>query len=268
MKLYSEEGMAEGPGLCCRQSRLRWAIGGLFLCAFVAGGGILARHAGAPRWVWVAWTVVATLGVAIILRGLLARFRPTNWVLRVQPDGLWMNLRPLQGRPAAGAATVFHLSYAEVTRAHRHIDTWSTPSTEGGSTDWKQESLELHLASGDTRELARALAEARASDKSAPVSVTLPAPNVVRIAWWGLGHDVAPGLGRVLAELNSRVAVADTTRTDRPDWRQLTDAELDQQVEQLVRWGDPLGASELLMRRRGCSATEAHKLVGELSIRV
>jgi hypothetical protein len=62
--------------------------------------------------------------------------------------------------------------------------------------------------------------------------------------------------------------VADTTRTDRPDWRELSDAELDEQIELLVRWGDPLAASELLIRHRGCSATEAHKLVEELSTRV
>jgi hypothetical protein len=68
--------------------------------------------------------------------------------------------------------------------------------------------------------------------------------------------------------MGRRLAVADTTRTDRPDWRELNDAELDEQIELLVRWGDPLAASDLLIRHRGCSATEAHKLVEELSTRV
>ena len=98
--------------------------------------------------------------------------------------------------------------------------------------------------------------------------MAVPAPGLIRIAWRGHGHDVVPGLGRVLAEMGRRLAVADTTRTDRPDWRELSDAELDEQIELLVRWGDPLAASELLIRHRGCSATEAHKLVEELSTRV
>ena len=268
MRLHSGAGMGEGPGVCCRQSRLRGAVGGLFVCAFVVGGAFLLRHLGAPRLLWIGWAVLAAVCAPLFLREVLARFRPTNWVLRVDPDGLWINLRPLQPRPAAGAATAIHLRYAEIASVHRHIDTWSTPSTEAKSTHWKLESLDLHLAPDDTRELLPALIEARASSKGLPTSVGVPPPGVIRIAWRGPGHDVVPGLGPVLAEIGQRVAVADPTRTDRPDWRQLSDAELDEQIEHLVRWGDPLEASGLLIRLRGCSATEAHKLVETLSTRV
>ena len=38
-----------------------------------------------------------------------------------------------------------------------------------------------------------------------------------------------------------RLAVADTTRTDRPDWRELSDAELDEQIELLVQFRDMKG---------------------------
>jgi hypothetical protein len=268
MKLHSGEMMGEGPGVCCRQSRLRGTVGGLFVCAFLVGAVLLWRHLGAPRLMWVVFAVMAALCVPIFVRDIFAKFRSTNWVLRVDPDALWINLRPLQPRPAAGAATAIHLKYAEITRVHRHIDTWSTPSTRAKSTHWKLESLDLHLAPGATRELLPALIEARASSKGLRTSVAVPAPGVIRIAWRGHGHDVVPGLGPVLAEIGQRVAVTDPTRTDRPDWRQLSDAELDEQIEQLVRWGDPLEASGLLIRLRGCSATEAHKLVETLSTRV
>jgi hypothetical protein len=217
---------------------------------------------------WVVCAVLAALCVPIFLRDILAKFRSTNWVLRIDPDGLWINLRPLQPLPAAGTPTAIHLRYAEIARVHRHIDTWSTPSAQAGSTHWKLESLDLDLATGEARELSPALAEARASGKGLPTSVAVPAPGVIHIAWRGYGHDVVPGLGRVLAEIGQRVALAAPTRTDRPDWRQLSDAQLDEQIAQLVRWGDPLGASELLIRHRGCSATEAHKLVETLSTRV
>lgn len=77
-----------------------------------------------------------------------------------------------------------------------------------------------------------------------------------------------PALSRVLAEMSGNLAVAEPNRTDRPDWHDLSDAELDELVDQLVRWGDAMEASELLIRRRGCTATEAHKLLKEKATRV
>ncbi len=95
----------------------------------------------------------------------------------------------------------------------------------------------------------------------------LPAPGLIRIAWRAHNQGVVPGLGRVLAEIGRRVAVTDTTRTDRPNWHELSDGDLDELIEHLVRCGDQLEAG-LLIRRRGCSSTEAHMLVTELSTRV
>ncbi len=91
----------------------------------------------------------------------------------------------------------------------------------------------------------------------------MPTPGVVRIAWRGHGNDVAPPLTRVLEELSQRVEVADPTRTDRAAWPQLGEAELDELIAQLVRSGDNLEAAELLIRRRGCTPTEAHRFVEE-----
>ena len=144
-------------------------------------------------------------------------------------------------------------------------------STTTRGTKWKEESLELRLASGDTREITQALANERclpAGLKSLHQAVTVPAPGVVRIAWRGHGNDVVPGLGRVLDELGPYLKLADPTRTDRPLWYRLSEAELDELLAQLVRSGDRMEANDLLIRRRGCSATEAHKLVEDLNARV
>src|SRR5947209_5637537 len=100
MKLHSPEGLGQGPGLWCRQSRLRGAVGGLLACALLVGMPLLVRHLGAPRFMWVVCAVIAAVSVPIFLRDILAKFRPTNWVLWVRPDGLWVNLRPLQPLPA------------------------------------------------------------------------------------------------------------------------------------------------------------------------
>jgi hypothetical protein len=269
MKLHSVTEMGPVNGLCCRQSRLRGAVGALTFSAILVGAVFLLRQGGTPWFVWGGCAVVAGLFVPLVARDARAKFRSTNWVLRTDPDGLWINLRSFQQPTAVGAATVVRVNYDEIDHAHRHIDTWTTPPVESGSVHWKLESLDLRLVSEDTRDLALALAEARAAGKGDSPSVTIPSPGVLRIAWrgHGLGHDVVPALDQVLAEMSPRVTVTDTTRTDRPDWRKLSEAELDEQIELLVRWGDQERASELLMRRRGYSTIEAHKFVTELATR-
>jgi hypothetical protein len=103
----------------------------------------------------------------------------------------------------------------------------------------------------------------RGGIKGTHQAVTVPSAGVVRIGWRGHGNDVVPPLARVLDELSLHVKVEEPTRTDRPHWLKLNEAELDELIAHLVRSGDDMAASQLLMRRRGCSATEAHKLVEE-----
>ena len=123
----------------------------------------------------------------------------------------------------------------------------------------------------ETGEIAQALVDERgrrAAIKGTHQAVTVPAAGVVRIAWRGHGNDVVPPLTRVLDELGRRVQVDEPTRTDRAHWRELSEAELDELVAELVRSGDNLEAAQLLIRRRGCTATEAHKLVEEHARRI
>lgn len=270
MKLLSATEMGPVEGVCCRQSRLRGAVGALIFSAFLVGAAFVSRRAGAPGIVWGGCAVLAGLFVPVLIRDALSKFRSTNWVLRADPDGLWINLRSWQRRAAAEDATVVRVSYEEIDHARRHVDTWTTPTPKGGAASWKLECLELRLASDDTGEVALTLAEERASGRGASPSVTVLAPGVLRVAWrgHGLGHDVVPALDRVLAELSPRVTVTDTTRTDRPHWYRLSEAELDEQIEYLVRWGQEGETIELLKRRRGYSATEAHKFVTELAARI
>lgn len=265
MKLQSVTEMGQVDGLCCRQSPLRGAIGAVIFTAILTGGVFAAWYAGARWFLWGGGAVLVALFVPVAIRDVVAKFRPTNWVLWADFDGLWINLRSY-ARPAAGAATVVRLKYEEIDHAHRHSDTWTGPS-QNGSVQWKLECLDLHLVGHDTRGLARALAEQRDSGQGAYPPVTLAGPGVIRVAWrgHGLGHDVAPALDKVLAEISPRVTVTDATRTDRPDWMNLNDAELDEQVEHLVRWSDQPAAVELLVRRRRCSRTDAYKLVTDLA---
>jgi hypothetical protein len=273
MKVDSPKNMDQVAGMCCRQSRLRGLVGGLIVCAFLVGFVFLLRHREVPWFVWGGCAVLAALLVPWFLADALAKFRSANWLLWLGPDGLWINLRSYQNRHLPEAATVLHLRYEEIASARRHLETWSTPAepSSRAGTHWKQESLELSLVSGDSREIGKALADERgrrAAIKGTHQAVTVPAAGVVRIAWRGQGNDVVPPLTRVLDELSRRVKVDEPTRSDRADWCQLGEAELDELVAQLVRSGDDLAAAQLLIRRRGCSPTEAHEFVEEQASRI
>ncbi len=217
-------------------------------------------------------------GAGSLARGLVPRrcageVSAANWLLRLGPDGLWINLRSYQNSHLPEAATVVHLPYKEIASARRHLEIWTTPSEPNSlaGRHWKQESLELSLASGDTREIARALADERGRRggvKGTHQAVTVPAAGVLRIGWRGHGNDVVPPLKRVLDELSRDVQLDQPTRTDRGDWCKLSDAELDELVAQLVRSGDDVEAVQLLIRRRGWSWTDAEKFMEEQASRV
>jgi hypothetical protein len=273
MKVDSPENMGSVAGTCCRQSPLRGLVGSLIVCAFLIGFVFVLWHRGVPWFVWGGCAVLAALLVPWFLADALAKFRATNWLLWLGPDGLWINLRNYQNRLLPEAATVVHLPYDEIASARRHIDTWTTPAEPSALTGtyWKLESLELFLVSGQTREIAKALVDERgrrAAIKGTHQAVSVPAEGVVRIAWRGHGNDVVPPLTRVLDELSGRVTVDEPTQTDRAPWDKLSGSELDELVAQLARSGDNLIAAQLLVRRRGCSHAEAHEFVEEQARRI
>jgi hypothetical protein len=266
MKLESPNEMGHVEGMRCRQAPLRGLVGGLVLCVCFVGLAVIVWQRGFPWFAWGPCVALAALFVPLVLADAAAKFRATNWLLRLGSDALRIHLRSYRNRGLPPAATVAHLPYRDIRSARRHIETWSTPSDRSSVivTQWKEESLELLVAPDDAREIAEALRQERGrrggiKDTSQPV--TVPARGVVRIAWRGHGNDVVPALDRVLAELRDRVHVTEPTRTDRGNCYELSDADLDALIAQLVRSGDDMAATELLIRRRNCSATEAHKRV-------
>lgn len=273
IKVHSPADMNQTAGTCCRQSPVRGLVGSLIVCTFLVGFALVLWQRGVHWLFWGGCAALAALLVPWFLADALAKLRSSNWLMRLGSDGLWINLRSYQNRGLPMADTVVHLPYEEIASARRHLESWSTPKEPSSlsATHWKQESLELTLVSGKTEEIARALVDER--QRRAPIkgthqAVTVPAEGVVRIAWRGHDNDVVPLLTRVLDELSQRVKVDDPTRTDRGNWRDLSETELDELVTQLARSGDDLVAVQLLIRRRGYSHAEANKYVDEQASRI
>lgn len=268
----------DGSGLVCRQGRL---AGVLVVVVFGAAcffpAAALWWGGGSPL-VYVPLALVAAGITALFIGDARARFRDTNWVLWIRPQSLCINLRSYQDQSTLDTLSVVELSDDEIAEVQRRIERYTTPKSNGGTIDHKLESLDIHLCEAESGELATALAEIRrvqqpwssflgmsSTSKVSLQSVSLPEPKRVRIAWHGgQGHSIAPRLKRVLASLAPRLNIAEPADDRRPDWREIPDAALEDEILKLVCAGNRLDAIKLLKVRRGLSTTEAHLYVEEL----
>jgi hypothetical protein len=280
--LRSDQITPDATGLVCRQGRLVGAINALVLDSILVGAPIFWWMVGAPWFVWGGCALLALIVVPMLLGDLAAKFRDTNWLIWIRPEGVWINFRSYQDTGPLDVRTVVQLDYDEIEEAYRHIESYSTASGDGALVLHKVRSLEFRLVHSETDELQAALSEnrrrkppqrvvlggIRISTRPSHYAVSLPAPDVLRVAWrGGVGSWVAPSLTNVLEKLQPYVCVAEVSRSKRGNWHDLSDADFDALVLELVEAGSRIEAIELLVRRRGYTTTEAHTFVEELNCR-
>ena len=285
MKLYRDADIsADSQALWCRESRLAGVVRLIVCCGLLAIAPIYGWKSHHP-WVLGIGIAAAAVVIPLMLIDMAARFRASNWVLRIGSDGLWVNLRSYRDK-ASQADSVVHFDYAEIASAGRHTEVYSTPSkmtgpgsqgNVGGSTIWHDEFLEIHLNHEQTGELKAALNNLRyqapadqppsepAPNRSRHFPVCLVSPSVLWIAWnSGHGHAVTPRTATALAELETHVRVAEPIRRERPDWRKLTAEQADELARELVHvhgaWFEPIS---LLVRAGHITHAEATQLVNQ-----
>jgi hypothetical protein len=280
MRLVTPEEMpADLRGVVCRQSRVVSALGTAVLLALIIGvPAFLMWQAELPWWVMVFAAALAGFVVRWFLGNMVKSWRPSNWLLRIDRDGLWINIRSYLNRDFAPAKTVIHVPYNEIARVREHI-VKRAEKTSDSTTVWTDRYMDLELLEAAPEEIRAELAEERrrhvtrshlggfvtSRSRNGHVPVTAPENDVIRIAWRGRYDWVSPSLRRALQELRPRVRIGEPTRDDRTDLHALSAGEVDKLTRELVESGDKLGAIKLLTDRRGCSTTEARQLVEELT---
>jgi hypothetical protein len=255
----------------CRQARMGGAVLAAMVTAAFLAGPIFLWWVDGPKFLLVVNALLAVFIGLYLIRDLRARFSATNWVLWIRPDGLWINLRAYQDRSAPDSLSVVEFAVDEIAAVWRRTERYSIPAAGGRTLSRWLESLDVELGSADTAELSAALAALRRASgwRAIFCSVSLPAGNLVRIAWrGGPAHAVTPKLPRILEVLSNRLNVAEPVHEIRPVWSKMTKAELDDQILELVNMGHQLGAIQLLRRYRGMSQLEARAFVEELSCTV
>jgi hypothetical protein len=228
-----------------------WKIGYLF------GGGVL-------------------LFLALMLRIVTARFRPSNWLVRMSETGLYVQYRSyLNYQLPADERSVVFISYGEIASARSVRERVKRPdlSEQGATQTNTLRYVELEL-SGDTTTLASALQTEQA--EKAPMEkhwygksstlycdypVTMATNPFLRIRW-----DVVPSEQKFLDALRpyARIVEPVVVAQDFVHLESLPPEEQKQHLRELAQRGDVITAIYIARRLYGCGLGEAKQMVEEL----
>lgn len=269
-------------GRVCRHSRLMALIGAILICGFLVGMPVWFVCQSRPS-LWISFPVLSLASLMTMwLLGLVAKaFRSTNWLMRIAPDGLWINLRSYLNHEFAPAATVLFLPYAEIASVSQSAVKRSERSSDG-STNWTDRYLDIQLVDPAPAEVAAEISEERrrillgehlggfvtSRSRNNHVPVTMPNDRLLRLAWRGRYDFVVPSLKTTLRELTANCAIDEPSLKDVADVKLLTDEEVDRLIIECVETGDTFGAVKLLRERRGMSLTDAKKFIDELAVQI
>lgn len=257
-----------------RHSRLRALI------VWLAGFAITMTmffEAYTQRWkVGYIFGAGLSLFLLLTLRLVTARFHPSNWLVRLNQTGIYVQYRSyLNYQLPAEDPSVFFLSFGEIASARLIKERVETPdpARNGTQTQFLRH-IELEL-SGNTAPLADALNAERGEDapmekhwygtsstlyRDYPVNMT--APTFIRIHW-----DVVPGAYNFLEALAPYTVIADTVSVhqDFTHLKFLSREEQQKQLRELVVRGQNITAVYAARQLYGGSLGEAKRMVDSLS---
>ncbi len=237
-----------------RYSRWRAGTGAIILAA--AALALIAFGRLNNTWIpyYIAGVIIVTL---LIFHNLVtARFRPTNWLVRMTDDGLFIKFRSyLNYRFSDQDPTVVFIPYSEISSAKLVKERQAIPDRDGGNrratTIRTRRFIELELA-GNSEQLANALASeskrvlAKPAEGGSSVStryqhlpVQLATPNLLRIEW-----GVVPNAQTILDALTRHTLVDHATAVSKNfvNLDGLSREEQESRLLELAQSGDMIGA--------------------------
>ncbi len=205
----------------------------------------------------------------------------TNWLMRIAPDGLWINLRSYQNCDFEPAATVLFVPYQEIATVGQHTVKRSEHDGEG-VTAWTDRYLDVRLVRPAPDEVSAEISAERrrrvssvhiggfvtSSSRNDHVPVWLPEEDVLRLAWRTRTDFIGPSLKKTLSALAANCKIVDPSVDAVADVNKLTSDDVDRMIIECVETGDTFGAVELLREKRGFSLVNAKKFIDELTVRL
>jgi hypothetical protein len=215
------------------------------------------------------------LVLLLTIRMVTARFHPSNWLVRINESGIYVNYRSYLNYqlPSEDASVVF-FTFGEIASARlvkERVQALDT-ATAGTKTQYLRY-VELEI-SGNTTPFAEALQAERAEPaplekrwygtsstlyRDYPVTMTAP---FLRIHW-----DVVPGPHKFLAALRPYTVIADAVSVsqDFTHLETLSREDQHEQLRELAARGQIITAVYTARRLYGCSLTDAKEMVDSLS---
>ncbi len=258
-----------------RYSRGRALFAFLALAAVAIGLIIFGR----TNHAWIAYYVAAVLAVLLLIfqKLLLARFRPTNWLVRMTDDGLFIKFRSyLNDHFPDQDPTVVFIPYSEIRAAklvQQHRELPDRDRNRRSSTLSLRRIVELEL-DAQTRQLAVVLAAeaklafgrlnhsaSRISTRYQHLPVQLGSADLLRIEW-----GVVPSAEKLMEFLTRHTLVQPsvTSSVNFMDLDGLSRKEQETQLLELAQSGDMIGAVTLARRLYGYDLTKAKEFVESL----
>lgn len=216
------------------------------------------------------------LFLLLTLRFVTARFHPSNWLVRTNETGFYVQYRSyLNYELSAEDPSVVFFSYGEIASARLVRERVETPDPARQNTTQTQflRYIELELA-GDTKAVAEAL-DAEHGEQ-APVKkrwygssstlyrdypVNMAAAPFLRIRW-----NVVPRAKKFLELLRPYTVIAETIslKEDFTQLRYLDREKQQEKLQDLVRRGQVITAVYIARKLYGCSLTDAKQMVDSL----
>jgi len=235
-------------------SRLRAVTGTMILVAIALG----ALAFGWLKNAWLAYYVAAVVAIGLLIfqRLVTARFRSSNWLIRMTDHGLFVKFRSYLNQHFSDQdPTVVFLPYSEISSVKLVNERQELPDRDDinqSTTIMRtRRIIDLELA-GDSTQLAEALTNehervfakptqgtGRTSSRYQHFPVRLASPTLLRIEW-----GVVPDAQTFLDSLTRHTLVRDTEETNRDfvNFDELSREEQETRLLELAESGDMIGA--------------------------
>jgi len=262
-----------------RYSRLRAVVGATILAVIALAAFLF----GWLKNVWLAYYVAAVFVFCLLIfqKLVTARFRPSNWLLRMTDHGMFVKFRSyLNHHFDDQDMTVVFLPYSEIRSARLLKQRQELPDrndrNQPGTSTQTRRLLELVLA-GDSTEFADALAKERervftktnrsavkVSSRYQHFPVRLASPTLLRIEW-----GVVPRIQTILDALrrHTLVQAAGEASQNYANLDQLSRQEQETRLLELAESGDMIGAITIARQLYSYDLTAAKQFVEGLMIK-
>ena len=256
-------------------SRTRAAVVLLIVLGTVAWLSFHAVTAGWKVGYYIAAAVLLFFLLAV--RFITARFRSSNWLVRANDQGIFVQFRSyLNYHFPPEDMTVVFLSYGEIRSARMIRERVETLDPQGhGTTTQYLRYVELEIG-GDVAPLAKALnAEitekapmekrwyGRSSTEYQDHPVRMPRTPFLQLRW-----QVVPGAKKFLEALRQYTTIADpvSLTQDFVNLQNLGPEEQLRRLRELNERGEKIAAIYLARKLYGCGLAEAKDMVEQLSL--